>query len=200
ATELQPDNYMVFQQLGTAYHAAGKVDLALQNYQRATEIRPSPAALSNMGTIHYGHGDFRKAVKAYRQAIALRPNSATTHRNLGDSLSRLGRKAEALAAYRKAVELSEADLMVNPTNPRLAATLAVYLQKAGDVQRAESRIQDALSKAPKDIEVLYGAAVIRALNGRREEAMALLERAVAGGYSRPRGKDENNFFGRPKIR
>jgi serine/threonine protein kinase/tetratricopeptide (TPR) repeat protein len=199
ATELQPDNFMGFQRLGTAYHAAGKVDLALENYRRATEIRPSAEALSNIGTLHYGRGDFRKAVEAYRQAIELRPNSATTQRNLGDSLSRLNRKAEAQAAYRKAVELSEADLKVNPSNPRLATTLAVHLRKAGELHLAETRIQDALAKAPKDIEVLYGAAVIRALNGQTAEAMALLERAVAGGFSRSRVNEQDDFASLRKL-
>ena len=199
ATELQPDNFMGFQRLGTAYHAAGKVDLALENYRRATEIRPSAEALSNIGTLHYGRGDFRQAVEAYRQAIELRPNSATTQRNLGDSLSRLNRKAEAQAAYRKAVELSEADLKVSPSNPRLATTLAVHLRKAGELQLAETRIQDALAKAPKDIEVLYGAAVIRALNGQTAEAIALLERAVAGGFSRSRVNEQDDFASLRKL-
>jgi tetratricopeptide (TPR) repeat protein len=193
ATELQPDNFIGFQQLGTAYHAVGQTELALENYQRATEIRPSPFALSNMGTLHHSRGDFAKAVDAYRQAIALRPNSAATHRNLGDSLSRLGRRAEARAAYLKAASLSEADLKVNPSDPRIMATLAVHLQKAGQSRAAESRISEALGKAPADIEVLYAAAVIHALQGRPADALPLLARAIEGGYSRSLASADDDF-------
>jgi Flp pilus assembly protein TadD len=193
ATELQPDNFIAFQQLGTAYHAVGQTELALENYQRATEIRPSPFALSNMGTLHHSRGEFAKAVEAYRQAIALRPNSAATHRNLGDSLSRLGQRAEARAAYLKAASLSEADLKVNPNDPRISATLAVHLQKAGQTRAAQSRIGDALSKAPADIEVLYAAAVIHALDGRPADALPLLARAIEGGYSRSLASEDDDF-------
>jgi len=199
ATELQPDNFMGFQQLGTAYHVIGQADLALENYQRATAIRPSPAALSNIGTLHYGRGEFEKAAAAYRQAIELRPNSATTHRNLGDALKRLGRLAEARAVYAKAVRLSEADLKINPNSPRLAASLAVHLQKAGEPGQAQARIQDALARAPKDVEVLYRAAVIHSLAGRSDEAIALLEKAVEGGYSRSLANADDDLLSLRKL-
>jgi adenylate cyclase len=193
ATELQPDNFMGFQQLGTAYHALGKVDLALENYQRATAIRPSASALSNMGTLYYGRGEFGKAVDAYREAIALRPNSATTHRNLGDALARLGRQQEARSAYQRAVMLSEADLKVNPSDPRLVATLALHLRKSGASAAARARIADAVARAPKDIEVLYRAAVINALDGKPDEAIRYLRSAIESGYSRARAGEDDDF-------
>ncbi|MGH9217892.1 MAG: tetratricopeptide repeat protein [Vicinamibacterales bacterium] len=203
ATELQPDNFMGFQQLGTAYHALGKADLALQNYERATAIRPSASALSNMGTLYYGRGEFGKAVDAYRDAITLRPNSATTHRNLGDALGRLGRQAEARAAYQRAVALSEADLKVKPSDPRLVATLAVHLRKSGASAAAQARIADAVAKAPKDIEVLYRAAVINALDGKPDEAIRFLRSAIESGYSRAVASEDDDFAslkGRPEFK
>ena len=193
ATELQPDNFTGFQRLGTAYHALGKADLALENYQRATAIQPSAFSLSNIGTLYYGRGEFAKAVDAYREAIRLRPNSATTHRNLGDALSRLGRQAEARAAYQRAVALSEADLKVNPTDPRLAAALALHLRKSGASAAARAHIADAVAKAPKDIEVLYRAAAINALDGKPDEAIRFLRSAIEGGYSRAVAGDDDDF-------
>ena len=192
-TELQPDNFMGFQQLGTAYHAAGQTELALENYQRATTIRPSAAALSNIGTLHYGRREFAKAADAYRAAIELRPNSATTHRNLGDALTQLSRLQEARAAYRRAVTLSEADLKVNPSDPRLMATLALHLRKSGESPAAQARIGDALTRAPKDIEVLYGMAVIHALDGKHDDAIRFLRSAIEGGYSRARASEDDDL-------
>ena len=96
-------------------------------------------------------GDFAGAVEAYRQAIEIQPNSSATRRNLGDALTRLGRPAEAKAAYREAVRLGEADLKVNPTDARNLAALAVYLQKAGDAECGPRRACDqALAAAPDD--------------------------------------------------
>ena len=193
ATELQPDNFMGFQQLGAVYHTIGKTDLALLNYKRANAIRTSPVTLSAIGAVHHSRGEFAQAIEAYRQAIGLRPNAAITHRNLGDALARLGRGAEARAAYARAAELTEAELKVNPQDARILGMLAVYLQKAGNQPRATARLNEAMKRAPNDVEVLYRAAVIQALQGRDDEAMNYLRRAVEAGYSRSRVNEEDDF-------
>ena len=102
--ELQPDNVIGFQMLGTVNQVRGRNDEALAFYEKAIAISPVPQALSNMGALYHERGDFARAVDAYRRAIEQRPNAAATHRNLGDSLLRLGRGGEALAAYRRAAD------------------------------------------------------------------------------------------------
>jgi tetratricopeptide (TPR) repeat protein/TolB-like protein len=180
----EPDNFSGYQQLGTAYQFLGRVDEALVNYRKALAIRPSAPAYSNTGALLHQKGDFKGAVDAYQHAIEIRPNSSATRRNLGDALRRLGRSAEAKAAYLEAVRLGEADLKVNPSDPRLLASQAVYLHKAGQPASALERINAALARAPDNGEVLYRAAVIKALDGNRDQAMTFLERAVQMGYSR----------------
>jgi tetratricopeptide (TPR) repeat protein len=150
--------------------------------------------LSNIGALHHSRGEFAQAIDAYRRAIELRPNAAATHRNLGDALSRMGRRGEAVTAYQRAVELSEAELKVNPQNPRMLATLAVYLEKAARSRQATARISEALAMAAKDMDVLYRAAVIHALRGEADEAMKFLRQAVDGGYSRARASDDDDFL------
>ena len=108
-TKLQPDNLIGLQMLGTVYHALGDTDAALATYERATAIAPAAQVLSNIGTIHYQRGAYGQARDAYRRALELRPKSAQTHRNLGDSLARLGEVDEARRAYRTAADLLEAE-------------------------------------------------------------------------------------------
>ena len=88
---LQPDNVIGFQMLGTVNQVRGRNDEALAFYEQAIAISPVPQALSNMGALYHERGDYARAVDAYRRAIEQRPNAAATHRNLGDSLLRLGR-------------------------------------------------------------------------------------------------------------
>ena len=180
---LEPDNAAGFQQLGTAYQYLGDSGRALEHYRRALAIRPSAAAYSNIGALYHGQRQYADAVDAYTKAIAIRPNSATTHRNMGDALAKLGRAAEAKAAYLAAVRLAEAELKVNPADAGVLASLAVYLQKTGDAKAAGARIAAALKKDPRNPEVLYRAAVVSALAGQRREAIAALQAAVAQGYS-----------------
>ncbi len=148
-TVLQPDNVIAYQQVGVAYQAMGDNDRALAFYQKALAIRPYPQAYSNIGAIYHERGEYAKAVDAYQQAIALRPNARETHRNLGDALGRMGRQTEAIAAYRRAIQLAESDLKVNPHDARIVASLAVYLQKAGDTGNAAARATEAVAWHPK---------------------------------------------------
>ena len=46
-----PDNYQVYQQLGTAYQFLGDTDEAVANYRKAIAIRPSAPAYSNIGAM-----------------------------------------------------------------------------------------------------------------------------------------------------
>jgi Flp pilus assembly protein TadD len=182
--KVAPDSYLGYQQLGTVYQAMGRADDALLNYQRSIAVQPSPPAYTNIGVILHQRGDFAGAVKAYQQALALRPNSIVAHRNLGDTLLRLGKSSEAKASYQNAAKYAEAELKVNPSDIRTLSALAVYLQKSGQAELARSRIAEALAKAPDNAEVSFRAAVIHALSGDRERALTLLERAATNGYSR----------------
>ncbi|MGE0360974.1 MAG: tetratricopeptide repeat protein [Vicinamibacterales bacterium] len=191
--EMQPDNVIAFQMLGTVNQVRGRNDEALGFYERAIAISPVPQALSNMGALYHARGDYSRAVDAYRRALEQRPNAAATHRNLGDSLLRLGRGADARAAYRRAAELAEAARAVNPADALNLASLAVYLQKAGESAEATRRLDEALRRAPTDPQVQYRAALVHALAGRTDPALAALARAVELGYSRADAADDDEF-------
>ena len=192
-TKLQPDNLIGLQMLGTVYHALGDTDAALATYERATAIAPAAQVLSNIGTIYYQRGAYRQARDAYRRALELRPKSAQTHRNLGDSLARLGEAAEARKAYRTAADLVEAELAINPTSAINLASLAVYLQKAGDGAAATTRLGEALRQGPSDVQVWYRAAVVHAQAGRSEQALSALDRALQLGYNRAQAAADEDF-------
>jgi tetratricopeptide (TPR) repeat protein len=192
-TEIQPDNVIAYQQVGVCYQSLGDDERALAFYQKALAIRPYPQAYSNIGAIYHQRGEYAKAVEAYEQAIALRPNARETHRNLGDALARLGRHPDAVAAYRRAIQLAEKDLEVNPSDMRIAASLAVYLQKAGDADRARDKIAEAEAVAPRDFEVLRRAAQVHALAGRQEAALDVLDRAIQNGFRRETAASEDEL-------
>jgi tetratricopeptide (TPR) repeat protein len=181
--ELHPEGAIGYQQLGATYQMLGDQDAALDSYRTAIAIAPLPQAYSAMGALLHERGDYAGAVEAYDKAIELRPNSHVTHRNLGDAFRRLKRSGDAQRAYGRAVALVEAELKVNPADAPSLAALAVYHAKLGNWQAARARCREAEQLAQGDTQVLYDAAVVYALQGRREEALNRLERAVAAGYS-----------------
>ena len=188
-----PDNYLGYQLLGTVYQVMDEADRALANYRKSIALRPSAAAYSNVGVLLHFKGDFTGAVESYRQAIALRPNAATTHRNLGDALSRLGRHGEAQAAYLESIRLFEIELKVNSKNPLNMVYLAVVSQKAGRADTAKRLVSDALAIAPDNPEVLYRAATVCALAGDQDSALRHLERAITGGFSRTLAANDDDL-------
>ena len=190
---LQPDNVVGYQQLGAVYQTTGDTERALKYYDQATAIAPAAQVLSNVGILNYDRRDYAKAAGAFRRAIALRPNEHRTHRNLGDSLLKLGQRTDATASYRKAAELAEAQVLVNPASVQDLSALALYLQKAGDGAAALRRVDDALRQAPKDPQVWYRAAAVHALAGRRDAALAALQQALSLGFSRARVAADDDF-------
>lgn len=192
-TQLQPDNFFGFQQLGAAYQNLGDYPLALQNYQRALEIRPNPQAYSNVGVIHHLRGEYAAAVAAYQRALELRPNSHITWRNLGDSYRRMSRTRDADSAYQRAIEQAESELKINGTDAGTSSLLAVYLAKAGRHEAARLRLNGALAAATSDAVVHFRGAEVHVLAGRVDDAMSALTTAVFHGMSVARIRDEEDF-------
>ncbi|HJU43306.1 MAG TPA: tetratricopeptide repeat protein [Vicinamibacterales bacterium] len=193
AIALSPSSSVSLARAGAASQMLGENTRALDYYERANAIQPRAETFSSMGTIYYSRGDYAKAAAAYEGAVLIRPLGAITHRNLGDAYARLGRKEEALRAYRQAVKLAEGEVAVSPGDARAIARLAVYYAKAGDDAAARRSLAAAEKLAPADEQVKLRAAVVHALAGRATPALDALERAMAGGIAAREIASEEDF-------
>lgn len=193
AIALAPNSSSALSQAGAAALAMGDSAGALAFFERATAIQPRGETFSNMGTIYYGHGQFSKAANAYEAALLIQPLRALTHRNLGDAYLRIGRKDDALKAYRQAVVRAQADVAVSPTDARALARLAVYQAKTGDDAAARKSLAAAERLAPRDEQVQLRVGVVHALAGRNDAALDAIERALAGGISSRAVELEEDF-------
>lgn len=61
-------------------------------------------ALSRVGKAHAQGGDFDRAAKAYERALASGADPAATNQRLGQAYERMGRKADAKAAYGRSAD------------------------------------------------------------------------------------------------
>lgn len=193
ALQLSPASAITLTRAGAAAHQLGDTARALQYYERANAIQPRADTFSNIGTIYYGLGDYAKAASAYEGSLLIRPISAATNRNLGDALTRLGRRAEARSAYQRAAQQGEAEISVSPGDARTIARVAVYYAKAGDDANAMRHIRRALALAPADAYVLHREGIVHAIGGRTTQALAAIERAIANGQPRRTVADEEDF-------
>ena len=184
-TELQPDSAWGYSLLGTAYHAMDDTAAAAPLYEKAISLG-SATAHSNLGVLYTGLGRYEDAVRHVLEAIKRDPDSALLYHNLGDAYSHLGKDAEARTAYRRALELSQAELRVNPRDSRALARLAMVESKLGRGQDATQHIAKAVALEPGNADVRYAEAVVDTRAGRLDDAAAVLREAFRRGYSRRR--------------
>jgi len=138
-----PDESFLFNIRGACYAGLGKLDIAVQNYEKALSIK------SNYAKAHYNLGGalqelnkLHDSVKSYENAIALEPENAQAHHNLAIVLRELNQLEEAEANCRKAIDL-------NPEYAEAHSSLSIILYANGDLNSALESIEKAYSINPK---------------------------------------------------
>jgi tetratricopeptide (TPR) repeat protein len=120
SVELAPEFYDALNRLGTEYLRVGQHREAEAILERARGINPNdPLPLTNLGILHLQEGE------------KLAPAAA------GDGDARLG---PGETSFRKALEMFEKALRLNPLAPRANFYLGNALYKLGDYESAESRL------------------------------------------------------------
>src|SRR6185436_11658518 len=96
-------------QAAAAAHQAGDLERARALYRVALEADPGNSdALHLLGILESQQGNHEAALELIGRAIARQDRTAAFHSSLGQVYGRLGRNAEAEAAYRQALRLDPA--------------------------------------------------------------------------------------------
>ena len=188
--------------LGNSLLAAGEHRAALVAYRRAfastrgLRAREHPwlaVFLNNMAVLHARAGDHRLALQAFRRAAQIwrarpgtRARSALAENNAGECLARLGDKSGALVSYRRALGAAAG---LRGDRPRVEATILGNIGTAqlslGQRSPAEKAFVGALSRwaregssSPGRVESLMGLGRVRVAQGRAQEGLKLLARAL----------------------
>ncbi len=182
-SRMAPDNLRAYNNLGSAYVRTGRYDEAVRVFQESIRRKPSAQAYSNLGTCYYYLGRFTEAAAALEKAVELLPHDFLYWRNLGDAYRWIpGSEAKAERAYKRAVELCDEAIRVNPADARAYLSRATSLAKIGRTREARSAIVRALELQPQNSSAAYEAAVIANIAGDEDEAMTRLEQAFRLGY------------------
>jgi pentatricopeptide repeat protein len=161
----------IYSDLGFIMARLGKSEEALADYRKALELDPNCASAHfNLAVMFVQAGALGEAEAHYRQALPGRP-TADTHNGLGYVLARQGRTDEAVAEFRKAIDV---DPHFTPAYNNLADALA----KQGKLEEAEDYYRRSLAEKPS--VAVYNAlgGVLRSL-GRTEEAADQFAKAKA---------------------
>jgi tetratricopeptide (TPR) repeat protein len=157
--------------LGTIAHEEGDIAAAEEYYRKALAVDPDYVeAYNNLGLIiDKAHGDPQGAIPLYEEVLRRYPDQVDALINLGNAYHALGRTAEAVACYRRVLE-------VDPYNSDARHNLGVVLSRSegGRVEAPGGRPP----AAPPPVEGLLLEAGRREKQGDLEGARDVLRRAL----------------------
>jgi tetratricopeptide (TPR) repeat protein len=106
AAAVTKNNSIAHYNLGEYYVSKGRLDEAIENYLKATEIKPGyDDALNDLGIALAEKGELDEAVARIREAIHYAPGKADAFYNLGNVLIMQHKPDEAATAYAEALRL-----------------------------------------------------------------------------------------------
>jgi tetratricopeptide (TPR) repeat protein len=98
--------HFAYTQMGTAYSAKGKQEMAVQSFQQALKLAPeySPAYLG-LGYVYEKLKFWNGAIEAYQKSILYNPDNADAYFRMGKLYQRMNRAVEAQEAFKHFLEL-----------------------------------------------------------------------------------------------
>ena len=193
-TELAPENYRGYSNLGAMELYLGRYADAITALKTSIELRPDFESYGNLGTSYFLLHEFENAAETFEAAVKLDDKDWGNWGSLGDALYQIPtRRADAMLAYKKAVELANLKIEVNPREAAALSCVADYNAMLGNKPAAMADLQRALAAAPTDPEVRFRAAILYNHFGDREKAVKSLKEAVDLGFSRNVVRDTPDF-------
>ena len=156
---------------------------AEQALQKSIQLNPSYGAYANLANLYLTEQRYAESADLTEKALKLNDHDYMVWNNLVLAYEWLKEKDKAEAARRRMRSLLEEAVKVSPNDATAQATLAaVYAHYQMDAE-AESRIQTALALAPDDSGVLSDVASAYELMGKRDQAIAEMQKAIQKGFA-----------------
>ena len=106
ALEVTKNNYPAHNNFGLALFAEGKIEEAINHYNKAISIAPEYVyTYNNRGIIYGERGQYKLAIEDFNNAIRIIPTFADAYYNLGFTYDKRGQYQLAIENYNKAIRL-----------------------------------------------------------------------------------------------
>jgi serine/threonine protein kinase/lipopolysaccharide biosynthesis regulator YciM len=156
------------------------IDLA----RRAIALKPDCEGVYNvLGRVYFASGRFQEAAELSEKAIEANGDDYNVFIPIVNALERLGRTTELQRFRELEMNALERQLELVPEDVRARSLLAADYANMGRLDDAVRHLEMTVALRPNDSNVLYNAACTYAVLGKKQEALALLQRSVDAGYA-----------------
>jgi serine/threonine protein kinase/tetratricopeptide (TPR) repeat protein len=164
---------------GLAISLSKRYDEAELEFQTAMRLDPKLfEAYYFYARACFQQGKLEEAANLFEKASQVKPEDYQSSVSLGMAYMGMNRQEDALNAYRRAWQVAEKHLELHPDDARALYLGAVALFRLGERSRSLQWARSALAIDPEDCGILYNVACTYALQGKTEEAIDCLEKAM----------------------
>ena len=179
-------NFMAHDGLGQCLANRGRLDEAIDQFQRALNIAPGyPEIETNLILALTRKGRTDEAITHLQTLLKEYPNNAQAHYDLGNALLRKGNSQGAIAAYEKT-------LSIQARYPAAHYNLGIALDRNGQIDEAIAHYQEAVKEQPNYPQAYYLLGNDLLQKARVDDAIGAYEQALK---SRPTYPDVENNIG-----
>ena len=179
-------NFMAHDGLGECLGNRGRLDEAIDQFQKALNIAPGyPEIKTNLIIALTRKGRTDEAITHLQALLKEYPNDAQAQYNLGNALRKKGDSQGAIAAYEKT-------LSIQARYPAAHYNLGIALDQNGQIDEAIAHYQEAVQEQPNYPEAYYLLGNDLLQKARVDDAIAAYEQALK---SRPTYPEVENNIG-----
>ncbi|MCX6631217.1 MAG: protein kinase [Candidatus Solibacter sp.] len=182
--ELTPDNPAAHSNLGVVLSRLEDTAGARKMYEKSIALSPTYNAYANLANLDSAEERYSLAADMYRKALKLNDKDYRQWGSLARALELgHGSSSEVQELFGRAASMAEEAIRAQPGDARALGLLASYEVHLKRNEKAFEHVNQSLLRAPEDPEVLEEAAEIFEMLGKREEALRLIQQAMARGYA-----------------
>ena len=176
ALNLHPKHTLSLSLRATIAMAIGKLDKAIESYERAISENPSSSNLSNLGLAFMLNEEYPKAISRFKSALEMSPSNTNYLLNIADGYKLNGQEKPAEGYYRKVISKTK-----KPQNVSDFVHRAQAFAQIGDFINAIRTVNTAKTSFPNDANLKYATALVYALSNNQTAAMVAVEDALSLG-------------------
>ncbi|MGB5734937.1 MAG: tetratricopeptide repeat protein, partial [Thiohalocapsa sp.] len=182
---LEGDNSSGYNNLAVTNYMLGNFDDANFIWSNAINDSPSKLSYTNYANSLYYTAEYERSADMYAKALAIDENDHRVWQGYAASLRFVdGREQQTAAAWKRAIELAEASLSINPDDTEALSHIAVSYARVGNTQLATRALERAVSLGWENPNYSFYVALAYHLLERSDDAIRELERAVLMGFPR----------------